>query len=215
MKRNHKILTAIGAVGAPSAPPPSSGWTPRRRPIRSRATPTPRWPSTCLRPAPTATSRFEDQWPGYGDLDFNDAVISQQYSLAYNTAGNLVQLVGTFNVPAAGSGHDNGFGLQLPIPKANVSSVTLQLGNGAPSALVPRAAESNLVVDAFSSIKAGRASSASPTTVTRSTPIPAPPSSRAPPIASSSPSPPRRRPSPPPPPPSTPSSTFGRAPRAS
>ncbi|MFO0755116.1 MAG: LruC domain-containing protein [Byssovorax sp.] len=97
---------------------------------------------------------FEDQWPGHGDLDFNDAVVDYQYALAYNSSGNLVQLVATYNVLAAGSGHDNGFALQLPIPRANVGSVTLQLGNGAPSALVPRAAESNLVVDVLPSVKA-------------------------------------------------------------
>ncbi|MFO0755120.1 MAG: LruC domain-containing protein [Byssovorax sp.] len=153
MKRNHKILTAIGAVGALCAA------TFIRMDAPSAAYPFPCNANTTMAVyVPSASTHgtlmFEDQWPGYGDLDFNDAVISYQYSLAYNTAGNLVQLVGTFNVLAAGSGHDNGFGLQLPIPKANVSSVTLQLGNGAPSALVPRAAESNLVVDVLPSIKA-------------------------------------------------------------
>jgi LruC domain-containing protein len=100
------------------------------------------------------TLMFEDQWPGYGDLDFSDAVITYQYSLAYNSAGNLTQLVGTFNVLAAGNGRDNGFALHLPIPKANVSSVTLQLGNGAPSAIAARAADSELVVDVLPNIKA-------------------------------------------------------------
>ncbi|MFO0757245.1 MAG: DUF4842 domain-containing protein [Byssovorax sp.] len=63
---------------------------------------------------------------GLRRLDFNDAELS--VLLAYNSSGNLVQLVGTYNVLAAGSGHANGFALHLPIPKANVSSVTLQLG---------------------------------------------------------------------------------------
>ncbi|MFO0755117.1 MAG: LruC domain-containing protein [Byssovorax sp.] len=152
MKRNHKILTAIGAVGALATA------TFVRMDSPSAAYPFPCNANTTMAVyVPAAGSHgtlmLEDQWPGFGDLDFNDAVLTYQYSFAYNSSGNLTQLVGTFNVLAAGSGHDNGFALHLPIPKANVSSVTLQLGNGAPSALAARAADSELVVDVLPSIK--------------------------------------------------------------
>ncbi|MFO0755118.1 MAG: LruC domain-containing protein [Byssovorax sp.] len=153
MKRNSTILTAIGAIGALCAA------TFIRMDSLSAAYPFPCNANTSMAVyVPAAGSHgtlmLEDQWPGFGDLDFNDAVVNYQYSFAYNSAGNLTQLVGTFNVLAAGSGHDNGFALHVPIPKANVSSVTLQQGNGAPSALAARAADSELVVDILPNIKA-------------------------------------------------------------
>ncbi|MFO0757246.1 MAG: LruC domain-containing protein [Byssovorax sp.] len=153
MKRTPRTLTALGAFAVLGAAALVRMDTPANAypfPCNANTTMAVYVPSSSAH----GTLMLEDQWPGYGDLDFNDAVVSYQYSLAYNSSGNLVQLVGTYNVLAAGSGHANGFALHLPIPKANVSSVTLQLGNGAPAALAPRAAESELVVDVLPNLKA-------------------------------------------------------------
>ena len=102
------------------------------------------------------TVLLEDNWPTWGDLDFNDAVVSYQYELGYNAAGNIKRIVATYNVLASGNGRANGFAVQFPIPKANVGSATLQVGAGAANALPTvagpqsgsiRSADANLTVD--------------------------------------------------------------------
>jgi len=59
----------------------------------------------------------------------------------------------SFNVLAAGAGMPSGLALSLPIPKANVESVSLQTASGAPVSLTLRAADSNAVIDLLDDTK--------------------------------------------------------------
>ncbi|WP_129717634.1 LruC domain-containing protein [Pedobacter sp. SYP-B3415] len=73
-----------------------------------------------------ATLAFEDNWPNTGDYDVNDLVVNYRYRYVSNAANNVVDLTGTFQPVAAGADYDNGFGIQLPVAPAAVSSVTGQ-----------------------------------------------------------------------------------------
>ena len=89
---------------------------------------------------------FEDLWPDLGDADFNDAVLTYNYRLRTNAAGQLTSVAATLNVLALGGLLDNGLGLHLPIPTAAVGSVTRTVGAGAPQALLPSSADGELTV---------------------------------------------------------------------
>ena len=98
----------------------------------------------------------EDNWPAIGDLDFNDAAVAYQYALGYEGApanNNLRMLTLSFNVLAAGAGLPSGLALSLPIPKANIQSVTLQTAGDAPQSLAVRAADTNAVIDLVDNTK--------------------------------------------------------------
>jgi len=99
---------------------------------------------------------YEDNWPAKGDLDFNDAVVAYNYALGYqgDPANNdLTMFTLSFDVMAAGAGRPSGLALSLPIPKANIDSVTLQTGSGAPQSLSVRAADTNTVIDLLNDTK--------------------------------------------------------------
>lgn len=81
------------------------------------------------------TLLFEDQWPEFGDGDFNDAVITHNFLLRTNAANQVVSIKATFNVLAIGGLLDNGFGLHLPIAAAAVQSITRTVGAGSPQSL--------------------------------------------------------------------------------
>ncbi len=70
------------------------------------------------------TVAFEDLWPYRGDYDFNDLVVDYQYKAITNTANKVVSLEATFILKAIGAGMSNGFGFELNVPAATVSSVT-------------------------------------------------------------------------------------------
>jgi LruC domain-containing protein len=89
---------------------------------------------------------FEDEWPDLGDADFNDAVVSYNYVVRTDAQGRAVAITATFNALALGGVFDNGLGLHLPVPAAAVASVTRTVGAGAPQALTPRAADTELTV---------------------------------------------------------------------
>lgn len=67
---------------------------------------------------------FEDLWPAWGDYDFNDLVIDQQYKLV--TSGNqfIQEIELTLVVSHIGASYSNGFGVELPIPPGQISSVS-------------------------------------------------------------------------------------------
>ena len=67
---------------------------------------------------------FEDLWPGKGDYDFNDVVLSYRFNMITN-AQNLVVEVDAKIIPeASGAGLHNGFAFQLPFTPNKIQSVT-------------------------------------------------------------------------------------------
>lgn len=71
-----------------------------------------------------ASLAFEDLWPNFGDYDFNDLVIDYRYQMVLNAANEMVDLNGRFITRALGGSFQNGFGIQLALPSAQVASVT-------------------------------------------------------------------------------------------
>jgi len=69
------------------------------------------------------TFAFEDNWPGYGDYDFNDLVVDYQYTQLANSSNNMTKLQSTFIIKAVGAGFSNGFGIELDINSSEVSQV--------------------------------------------------------------------------------------------
>ncbi len=65
---------------------------------------------------------FEDLWPGKGDYDFNDLVLSQQVEIARNADNELVDAKFKVSIDAIGAGLDNGIGLILR--KQDKSNIT-------------------------------------------------------------------------------------------
>ncbi|MEI7981821.1 MAG: LruC domain-containing protein, partial [Bacteroidota bacterium] len=74
---------------------------------------------------------FEDLWPAYGDYDCNDLVMNFNYKIVTNAQNKVVDLICKFKIKAAGASYDNGFGLSLATPPANIASVTgcIKVGN--------------------------------------------------------------------------------------
>lgn len=56
---------------------------------------------------------FEDLWPGKGDYDFNDLVVSQQVEIARNADNELVDAHFKVSIDAIGAGLSNGIALLL------------------------------------------------------------------------------------------------------
>ena len=78
-----------------------------------------------------ATLAYEDQWPEFSDLDFNDVVVRYNLVVRRNAASSVSSLR-LFVVPVAiGGTLDNGLAWQLPIPASAVSSVRRRVGQGA------------------------------------------------------------------------------------
>jgi LruC domain-containing protein len=73
---------------------------------------------------PFGTLAFEDMWPSRGDYDCNDMVIDYHFNQITNGSNKVVQIQAQFVVQAIGATVKNGFGIQLPINPAQVSSVT-------------------------------------------------------------------------------------------
>ncbi|MFC2102086.1 LruC domain-containing protein [Bacteroidota bacterium] len=72
-----------------------------------------------------ATLAFEDLWPSDGDYDLNDVVVGYSFKTVTNASDEVVDLVGTFILRAAGAGLENGFGFQLPgVAPTSVISTT-------------------------------------------------------------------------------------------
>lgn len=77
------------------------------------------------------TFAFEDQWPGFGDYDFNDLVVDYQYTQYANGTNKLVRLGSKFIIKGIGAGFNNGFGIQLDVAPNQVASVSgSDLGTG-------------------------------------------------------------------------------------
>lgn len=71
----------------------------------------------------TSTVAFEDLWPSRGDYDLNDVVVSYNYNVVTNTANNVVRVEAVYTLRATGGAFNNGFGVQFPVNRNQVSSV--------------------------------------------------------------------------------------------
>ena len=95
---------------------------------------------------------FEDLWPGEGDYDFNDLVISYRFNQITNAQNKVVQVKALFIPEAMGALYHNGFAFQMPIAPDQVSSVsgfTLTEGYITQSANNTEAGQSKAVVVVF------------------------------------------------------------------
>lgn len=72
---------------------------------------------------------FEDNWPDYGDYDFNDLVIDYQFKHYLNSNNQVVEMDSKFKVRAIGAGFRNGFGFATNLLPSDVKSSTGQLIN--------------------------------------------------------------------------------------
>lgn len=67
---------------------------------------------------------FEDQWPNFGDYDFNDLVVDYNFRHLANGTNEIVKLESQFVIQAVGAGSKNGLGLQLDIRPSAIQNVT-------------------------------------------------------------------------------------------
>jgi LruC domain-containing protein len=72
----------------------------------------------------TSTVAFEDLWPFKGDYDLNDVVVDYTYNVITNAANNVVRVEATYVLRATGGSFNNGFAVQFPINRNQVSDVT-------------------------------------------------------------------------------------------
>jgi LruC domain-containing protein len=72
-----------------------------------------------------ATIAFEDLWPGLGDYDFNDLVISYNIELILNAQNNVTRMDYNYTVESVGAAFTNGYAIELEgvLPSA-ISNVT-------------------------------------------------------------------------------------------
>jgi LruC domain-containing protein len=78
-----------------------------------------------------STLTYEDLWPSYGDYDCNDLVVAFRYKIVTNAQNKVVDVIGTFQIKAAGASFNNGFGFVLDTEPSNVESVLgcIQVGS--------------------------------------------------------------------------------------
>ena len=67
---------------------------------------------------------FEDLWPNEGDYDFNDLVVNYRYINVANSNDQIVETKLLYSVKNVGGSFHNGFGLELDMPEALISSVS-------------------------------------------------------------------------------------------
>ncbi len=71
-----------------------------------------------------SSNAFEDLWPSQGDYDFNDMIVNYNFNHITNGLNELVELEWKIVVRHIGASFHNGFGIELPFPASQVSSVT-------------------------------------------------------------------------------------------
>jgi len=67
---------------------------------------------------------FEDLWPGKGDYDFNDVVVSYRFNEVTNAQNQVVEIDAKIIPEASGANFHNGFAFQLPFTPDKISNVT-------------------------------------------------------------------------------------------
>ncbi len=70
------------------------------------------------------TLAFEDLWPQTGDYDFNDLVVNYRMQAVLNANNEAVRMKMNFKIMAAGATYKNGFGILLPVDKADIANIT-------------------------------------------------------------------------------------------
>ncbi len=101
-----------------------------------------------------ATVAFEDNWPSTGDYDINDVVIAYQYKATANATNKLVDLSGKFTLRAAGGVNKNGFSVEIPLNKSEVSSITgLALEENANKAIISVFANTKAKIPNYNTFK--------------------------------------------------------------
>lgn len=74
---------------------------------------------------------FEDMWPATGDYDFNDLVVQYKYIQYINPQNQTVRMKMIYDLVAMGATFHNGFGVELPMDKSAIESVTgYEVGTG-------------------------------------------------------------------------------------
>ncbi|MEM7309593.1 MAG: LruC domain-containing protein [Planctomycetota bacterium] len=77
--------------------------------------------------AGTYTLTFEDRYPELGDADYNDVVVAYSFELVQDAAGDVHDIVGTFELMGRGAGFDHRFGLHLPgLPAATTGNYQVE-----------------------------------------------------------------------------------------
>lgn len=77
------------------------------------------------------TFAFEDNWPNYGDYDFNDLVIDYQFKHTLNADNEVVAMAPKFKIRAIGAGYRNGFGFATDLLPSDIQSSEGHTVNGA------------------------------------------------------------------------------------
>jgi len=70
------------------------------------------------------TLAFEDLWPGKGDYDFNDLVVSYWFNQITNADNKVVEVRSTLITEAMGASYHNAFGFQMGVTPDKVAGVT-------------------------------------------------------------------------------------------
>jgi LruC domain-containing protein len=96
---------------------------------------------------------FEDMWPEMGDYDFNDAVISYNYEIIANAAGQVTALRANLQAVAAGAGYHSSVSLGLPVPLSAIASVHRRLDAAAVDVPPMRADGQGVVIEAVADLK--------------------------------------------------------------
>lgn len=89
--------------------------------------------ATIVRTPPTGwdTMVFEDNYPGIGDADFNDAVVQYAVEQVTSAAGSVKDLMGTYHLVARGATLDHAFGVALPgVPADSTGTVLVERFDG-------------------------------------------------------------------------------------
>lgn len=72
---------------------------------------------------------FEDRWPEVGDYDFNDLVVSYNFTNVADNQGHLMELTLEYTIQAMGASYHNGLALRFPgIPASAIASASLSYG---------------------------------------------------------------------------------------
>ena len=72
---------------------------------------------------------YEDLWPGKGDYDFNDMVITYRFNEITNAQNQVVEIDATLIPEAIGASYHSAFAFQLPFGPEKVQTVTGQTLN--------------------------------------------------------------------------------------
>jgi LruC domain-containing protein len=94
-----------------------------------------------------ATIAFEDNWPHYGDFDFNDLVLRYQLDEIRDVYGDVTAIRGRFEMMARGAGWDSGFGIHFPgVAPSALASAEVSINGAAPTPLVSESGQSDLTL---------------------------------------------------------------------